>query len=108
MGGGLFVGLFAAAEEGPVDVVFYGQTMGTNILLPNFNALLVIGFFLSLFTSKGSIGSILLARAAIHYFWVINSSGPSLPTDSEFISKFMKGLSCHKRKYKPVKKAYHE
>ena len=64
--------------------------MGTNILLYNFSAVLVIGFFLSLYTSRGSIGSILLARAAIRYFPVLNSSSASSPTDSEFISKFMK------------------
>ena len=64
----------------------------------NFSAVL-----LSLYTSKGSI---LLARAAICYFWVINSSGASLPTDSEFISKFMKGLGVQKKKFKVVKKVY--
>ena len=46
--------------------VSYGHSVGKNILLYNFNAVLVIGFFLLLYTSKGSIGSILLARAAIH------------------------------------------
>ena len=80
--------------------------MGTNILLYNFSAVLVIECFLSLYTSRGSIVSILLARAAIRYFWVLNSSGASSPTDSEFISKFMKGLGVQKKKYKPVKKAY--
>ena len=67
---------------------------------------LVIGFFLTLYTSKGTIGSILLACAAICYFWVINCSGTSSPTDSELFSKFMKGLSVHKKKFKLVKKAY--
>ena len=86
--------------------VSYGHSVGKNILLYNFNAVLVIGFFLSLYTLKGSIGSILLARAAIHYFWILNSSGKISPTESEFMSKFMKGLACHKKKFNPVKKAY--
>ena len=77
--------------------VFYGQKMGSNVLLYNFSAVLVIGFFLSLYTSRGSIESILLARAAIRYFWVLNSLGASSPTDSEFVSKFMKGLGTRKR-----------
>ena len=86
--------------------VSYGQSVGKNFLLYNFNAVLVIGFFLSLYTSKGSIGSILLVRAAIHYFWILNSSGKISPTESEFISKFMKGLASHKKTFNPLEKAY--
>ena len=86
--------------------VLYGQQMGSNVLLYNFSAVLVIGFFLSIYSNRSSIGSILLARAAIRYFWVLNSSGLSSLTDSEFVSKFMKGLNHQKKKYKPVRKAY--
>ena len=47
--------------------VLYGQKMGSNVL------------------PYSSIGSILLARAAIRYFWVLNSLGASSPTDPEFV-----------------------
>ena len=36
--------------------VSYGQQMGTNVLLYSFSQVLVIGFFLSIYTNKGSIG----------------------------------------------------
>ena len=70
------------------------------------NAVLVVGFVLSLYSSKGSIGSILLAMAAILSFWILNSSGEVCPTESAFITKFMKGLASHKKQFNPVKKAY--
>ena len=32
--------------------------------------------------------------------------GKVSPTESDFITKFMKGLACHKKQFNPVKKAY--
>ena len=87
--------------------IMYGRTMGTNVLLYSFSQVLVIGFFLSIYSSKGSIGSILMARASIRFFWVLNSSsGLPSPTDSDVVQKFMKGLHSEKKHFKPPVKAY--
>ena len=75
--------------------IVYGRTMGTNVLNYSFSQVLVIGFFLSIYSNKGSIGSILMARASIKFFWVLNSSS-GLPSD--FVQKFMKGLNCEREK----------
>ena len=64
----------------------------------------MIVFFLSLYSSKGSVGTILLASAAIHFYWILNSSGEVSPTESAFIAKFMKSLASHKKQFNPVKK----
>ena len=81
--------------------------MGTNVLLYSFSQVLVIGFFLSIYSSKGSSGSILMARASIRFFWILNSSsGLPYPTDSDLVKKFMKCLNFEKKKFKPLVKAY--
>ena len=80
--------------------------MGSNVFLYSFSQVLVIGFFLSIYMNKGLIGSILMARAAVRFFWVLNSPGLPSPTDSDFVSKYMKGLNFQKKKYKPIVKAY--
>ena len=84
--------------------VSYGRAMGTNV---SFSQVLVNGFLLSIYSSKGSIGSILIARASIRFFWVLNFSlGLPSPTDSDFVQKFMKGLNFQKKTFKPPVKAY--
>ena len=81
--------------------------MGTNVLLYSFSQVLVIGFVLSIYSSKGSIGSILLVRPSIRFVWVLNSSsGLPYPADSDFVQIFMKGLNSEKKQFKPPVKAY--
>ena len=57
------------------DVLFnkfvnYGSKLGQNVIDFSFTSVLVIGFLLSIYTLKGSISSILMARAAIGFFLV--------------------------------------
>ena len=77
--------------------------MGTNVLNYSFSQVLVIGFLLSNYSNKGSIGSILTARVSIKFFWVLNSSS-GLPSPTDF--GFMKGLNSEKKHFKPPVKAY--
>ena len=84
----------------------FANAKGVNVLEYRFSKILFIGFLLSIYKSKGSIGSLLMARASIKFFWVLNSSSEPSPTDSEFVSKFFKGLSKEKRLFNPVQKAY--
>ena len=65
--------------------ISYGESLGHNVLNFNFSAVFLVGFFLSLYTSRGSIGSILMARAAINFFWVLHSNSQICPTDSPFV-----------------------
>ena len=85
--------------------VRYGERLNVDVFSFSFSALLCIGFFLSLYTCKGSIGSLLMARAAIKFFWEINSELPC-PTDTPFVVKFFKGLQTDKKLKNPVRKAY--
>ena len=85
----------------------FGRAKGINILTYSFSQILFIGFLLAIYTNKGSIGSLLMARAAIKFYWVINStSGLPSPTDSEFVQKFFKGLQNDKIIHNPPIKAY--
>ena len=86
--------------------ISYGESLGHNVLNFNFSAVFLVGFFFSLYTSRGSIGSILMAIAAINFFWVLHSNSQICPTDSPFVAKFFKGLSSDKKVLKPVQKAY--
>ena len=88
--------------------VAYGRAMGCNVLNYTFSQILIIGFLLSIYSHKGSIGSLLMARASIKFYWVLNStSGLPSPTDSDFVLKFFKGLSCEKKQlFNPPVKAY--
>ena len=47
--------------------IVYGPAMGTNVLNYSFSQVLVIGFFLSIYSHKGSIGSILMARVQSNF-----------------------------------------
>ena len=70
----------------------YGRAMGCNVLNYSFSQILLIGFLLSIYSNRGSIGSLLMARAAIKFYWVLNStSGLPSPTISEFVQNFFKG-----------------
>ena len=74
--------------------IVYGRAMGCNVLNYSFSQILLIGFLLSIYSNKGSIGSLIMARAAIKFYWVLNStSGLPSPTDSDFVQKFVKGLN---------------
>ena len=54
---------------------------------------------MAIYNNKGSIGSLLMVRAAVKFCWVINSaSESSSPTDSEFVQKFFKGLNRERQK----------
>ena len=58
---------------------------------------------LELLANVCSLSSVLSARSAIIFFWKINSSS-DCPTDSKFVSLFLKGVE---RKFKKIpKKAY--
>lgn len=85
----------------------FGRAKGINILQYSFSKILFIGFLISIYNHKGSIGSLLMARAAVKFYWVLNSAceSPS-PTDSEFVQKFFKGLQNEKRIHNPATKAY--
>ena len=86
--------------------VHYGESLGTDVLKFDFSAIFLVSFFLSLYTNKGSIGSLLMARAAINFYWILHCNSSSCPTDSPFVSKFFKGLTTDKKLLKPVQKAY--
>ena len=85
--------------------VRYGEQLNVNVFSFSFSSLLCIGFFLSIYSCKGSIGTLLIARAAIKFFWEINSELAS-PTDTPFVVKFFKGLHTDKKLKNPVCKAY--
>ena len=81
--------------------------MECNVLNYTFTQILLIVFLLSIYSHKGSIGSLLMARAAIKFYWVLSStSGLLSPTDSDFVQKFVKGLNCEKNILNPPVKAY--
>ena len=84
----------------------FGQAKGVNVLEYLFSKVLFIGFLISIYKSKGSIGSLLMARASVKFFWVLNSTSEPSPTDSEFVQKFFQGLKKEKRMFNPAKKAY--
>ena len=85
----------------------FGRAKGINVLTYSFSQILFIGFLIAIYSNKGSIGSLLMARAAVKFYWVINSASESpSPTDSEFVQKFFKGLSNDKRIHNPPIKAY--
>ena len=63
----------------------------------------VCEFLLFRIQNSGSLNSVLAARSSLNFFWKLGSSEPS-PTESHFVSLFIKGLS---RKFKNVpKKAF--
>ena len=86
--------------------ILYGNNFNCNVLDFNFSAVFLIGFLLSLYKSRGSIGSILMARASIKFYWTLSANSSLCPTDSEFVIKFFKGLAHDKKDFKPVVKAY--
>ena len=86
--------------------ISYGNNFGCNVMDFNFSSVFLIGFLLSLYTSRGSIGSILMARASIKFYWSLSAVANICPTESEFVGKFYKGLALDKRNFKPVVKAY--
>ena len=85
----------------------FGHAKGINILEYSFSKVLFVAFLISIYKSKGSIGSLLMARASVKFYWVLNSTSESpSPTDSEFVQKFFKGLQKEKRIHNPATKAY--
>ena len=85
----------------------FGRAKGINVLQYSFSKILFVGFLISIYNSKGSIGSLLMARAAVKFYWVLNSNSESpSPTDSEFVQNFYKGLQNEKRIHNPATKAY--
>ena len=81
----------------------YGKISGINVEKYDFDFLFVCNFMIYRLQRTSSLSSVLSARSAINFFWKINSSS-DCPTDSKFVSLFLKGVE---RKFKKIpKKAY--
>ena len=61
--------------------ISYGNNFGCNVMDFNFSSVFLIGFLLSLYTSRGSIGSILMARASIKFYWSLSAVSSICPTE---------------------------
>ena len=81
----------------------YGKISGINVEKYKFDFLSVCNFMIYRLQRTSSLSSVLSGRSAINFFWKINSSRVC-PTDSKFVSLFLKGVE---RKFKKIpKKAY--
>jgi integrase len=81
----------------------FGKLSGVDVEKYNFDFTFICQFFLYRLQSTSSLSSILSSRSAISFMWKIHSSLPC-PTESNFVSLFIKGIS---RKFKQIpKKAY--
>ena len=81
----------------------FGFLNGVNVNNLDWDFTFVCEYLLFRIQNSGSIHSVLSARSALNFYWKLGSSEPS-PTESHFVSLFIKGLS---RKFKNVpQKAY--
>ena len=83
--------------------VNFGALHGVNVNKYNWDFSFVCEYLLFRFQNSGSLHSVLSTCSALNFFWKLNCATTS-PTESNFVSLFIKGLS---RKYKNVpKKAF--
>jgi hypothetical protein len=83
--------------------VNFGALHGVNVNLYDWDFSFCCEFLLFPFQNSASLHSVLSARSALNFFWKLNCASTS-PTESNFVSLFIKGLSS---KYKNVpKKAF--
>jgi len=81
----------------------FGQISGINVSDFNFDFNFVCQYLLMRFQESHSISSVKTSRSMITFYWKLNSSLPC-PTESPFVSMFIKGL-C-KRFQKAPNKSY--
>ena len=81
----------------------FGKISGVNVEKFEFDFLFICQFFIYRLQSTSSLSSILSARSSISFYWKLHSSLPC-PTESNYVSLFIKGIS---RKFKEIpNKAY--
>merc|ERR1712105_175917 len=81
----------------------YGKLCGIDVDKYDFDFLFICNFMIYRLQRTSSLSSVLSARSAISFFWKINSSR-ECPTDSKFVSLFLKGVE---RNFKKIpRKAY--
>ena len=78
----------------------YGNISGIDVEKYDFDFLFVCNFMIYRLQRTASLSSVLSARSAISFYWKINSSR-ECPTDSKFVSLFIKGVE---RKFKKIPK----
>ena len=81
----------------------YGKLSGIDVEKYDFDFLFICNFMIYRLQRTSSLSSVLSAWSAISFFWKINSSC-ECPTDSKFVSLFLKGVE---RNFKKIpRKAY--
>ena len=80
--------------------VNFGALHGVNVNLYEWDFSFCCEFLLFRFQNSASLHLVLSARSALNFFWKLNCATTS-PTESNFVSLFIKGLS---HKYKNVPK----
>ena len=76
----------------------FGTLMGVNVSKLNFDFTFVWQYLVYKLHYTGSLSSVLSSRSAIAFYWKLGSDTPC-PTESIFVSTFVKGLQ---RKFKKI------